>query len=213
MTNLMFSITGIRIDTRAVVPTLIFRLRIQETTGVRVHAMLLRCQIRIDPQRRSYRADEQEHLLELFAEPVRWRDTVRPFPWMSVALAVPGFNESLETDLPVTCTYDFEVAATKYFQALEDGEIPLLVFFSGTVFVKNEKGYQVEQVPWDREAACRLRVVTWREMMDSYFPGCGWIRVSRDTLNALERYKAERALLTWDSAIETLIEQAKEPAK
>ena len=38
----------------------------------------------------------------------------------------PASPASTEVDLPVTCTYDFEVAAAKYLHALDDGEIPLV---------------------------------------------------------------------------------------
>ena len=47
---------------------------------------------------------------------------------------------------------------------------------------------------WHEEASFRLPVAVWREMMDLYFPNSGWLLLSRDTLDALTRYKAERAL-------------------
>ena len=48
----------------------------------------------------------------------------------TVSLMVPSFTGSCELDLPVPCTYDFEVAASKYLHALGDGEVPLLLLFS-----------------------------------------------------------------------------------
>ncbi len=48
---------------------------------------------------------------------------------------VPGFTSVTETELPVPCTYDLEVASARYLQALDDGTIPLLLLFSGTVFI------------------------------------------------------------------------------
>ena len=53
------------------------------------------------------------------------------------AAASPARSRST---LPVPLTYDFEVATAKYFHGLEDGEIPLLLLFSGTIFVKGETG-------------------------------------------------------------------------
>ena len=54
---------------------------------------------------------------------------------------VAGFAGETEVDLPVACTYDFEVAAAKYLHALGDGEVPLLLLFSGTVFVARRAGF------------------------------------------------------------------------
>lgn len=213
MSSIAFSVPGVRAEKYAAVPTLMFRLRIEEASGTPIHAIVLRCQIRIEPRRRRYSAAEQNHLLGLFGEPPRWGETLRSLLWTHVTLSVPGFERSLETELPVTCTYDFNVTAAKYFQALEGGEIPLLFLFSGTVFERRENGFSVYQVPWHNEAACRLPLSLWRELMDAYFPGCGWIRVRRETLNALERFKAERALLTWDDTFSALLEGAKEPAQ
>ena len=172
--------------------------------GERIHAIALRCQIRIEPHRRRYSSAEQaKRLLELFGEPARWGDTLKPLLWTHVTVDGAGFHGRRSTvDLPVTCTYDFEVAAAKYFQALDDGEIPLLFLFSGTVFTRGATGFSVEQVPWEKEAAFRLPVRVWRELMDHYFPGSAWIRLRRETLDALQRFKAERALPTWDDAVE-----------
>ncbi len=210
MSELAFSVLGVRAEKYAAVPTLMFRLRIDQASGTPVHAILLRTQIRIEPQRREYAASEQGNLLELFGEPARWGDTQRSFLWTHANLNVQGFHGSLEMDLPVTCTYDLEVTAAKYFQALEDGEVPLLFLFSGTVFAERENGYSVQQVPWDKEATCRFPVSLWRELMDAYFPECGWIRLGRETLKALQQFKAERAFLTWDAAFAALMEGAKE---
>ena len=94
---------------------------------------------------------------------------------------------------------------TKYFHGLEDGEIPFLLLFSGTMFLQGETGFSVEQVPWDKEATYRLPVATWREAMDSIFPDAAWIRLRRDNLDALARFKSRLALPTWDDALEALL--------
>jgi len=156
MTDLVFDCVDGQPDRYAAVPTLQLKLRISETTGAQVHAIALRCQIRIEPQRRRYSAEEAEGLLELFGEPPRWGDTLKPLQFATVSLMVPGFTGSTEVDLPVPCTYDFEVAASKYLHALGDGEVPLLLLFSGTVFTKGTSGFSVSQVPWHKEAAYRL---------------------------------------------------------
>jgi len=205
-----FTIAGVRPEKHAAAPALSFRLRIEDAAPV--HAAMLRCQVQVEPRRRGYSPAEQDRLLELFGAPARWRDTLRPLVWTHAALAVPAFEQSVEVDLPVPCTYDFEVASTKYLHAIEDGEIPLLFLFSGTVFAKTENGYSVRQVPWDREAAFRLPAGVWRELMDAYYPGCGWIRLRRESLDALQRFKAERALTSWEDAIEALLDGVREPA-
>jgi hypothetical protein len=208
MTELVFDVVDARADRYAAVPTLQLKLRISETSGAQVHAIALRCQIRIEPQRRRYSPEEADGLLELFGEPARWGDTLRPMQFATVSLMVPGFAGSVEVDLPVPCTYDFEVAAAKYLHALGDGEVPLLLLFSGTVFTERPGGFSVTQVPWHKEASYRLPVAVWREVMDRFFPNSGWIRMRRDTLDALQRYKATRALPTWDDALEALFKEA-----
>ena len=204
MPGLNFSITGARPERNSAVPLLTFALRIRDDSGVPVHAILLRVQIRIEARRRSYTAAEQERLADLFGAPERWPETVRPLLWANASLQVPAFDGEVETDLTVPCTYDLEVASAKYLDALDDGEIGLLFLFSGTVFAKAENGFRVEQVPWEKEAAFRLPVRTWRELMESHFPGNGWIRLRRDTIDLLRRVKAREALFTWDEVIESL---------
>jgi hypothetical protein len=210
MTDLVFDCIDAQPERYAAVPTLQLKLRISETTGAQVHAIALRCQIRIEPQRRRYSTEEAEGLLELFGEPARWGDTLKPLQFATVSLMVPSFTGSTELDLPVPCTYDFEVAAAKYLHALGDGEVPLLLLFSGTVFTKGPGGFSVGQVPWHKEASYRLPVSVWREIMDRFFPGAGWIRLRRDTLDTLQRFKAVRALPTWDDALEALLKEARE---
>jgi hypothetical protein len=205
LTSLAFSITGVRVERHAAVPTLVFRMRIDEPGDAPVHAILLRCQLQIEPRRRAYEDGERDRLLELFGEPGRWRETLHSLAWAHINVNVPAFTGSVEVDVPVVCTYDFEVTAAKYLQALDAGEVPLLFLFSGTVFLEAGNGYQIQQVPWDKEAGFRMPAAVWRELMDAYFPGCGWIRLRRESLDALQRFKAERALITWDDAIEALI--------
>jgi hypothetical protein len=213
VTGLRFSIGEPRVEPSAVTPTLLFPLRVKETTGAQVHAIALRCQIRIEARQRTYAPREQARLADLFGAPARWSETLRSLVWTHLSLMVPAFRDGIEVPLPVACTYDLEVAGARYFQALEEGEVLLLFLFSGSVFVKGPSGFQVEQVPWDREAICRLPVRLWREMMERYFPGGGWIRLRRESLEALGRFKSERALLTWDDTVTALVEQAQERAR
>jgi hypothetical protein len=208
MTSLAFAVVGARAEPYAAVPTIMLRLRVTETAGGDVHALALRCQIRIEPQRRRYLPDEEERLYELFGEAPRWGDTLRPFLWTHISATLPGFSASGEFDLPLECSYDFEVAGAKYLHSLAGGEVPLRLLFSGTVFTRGTSGFSAEPVAWDQEAAYRLPVSVWRAVMDMYFPNSGWLRVSRDTLDVLQRFKAARALPTWDQAFEQLLKEA-----
>jgi uncharacterized protein DUF6084 len=212
MTTLAFGVTGARAEPHAAVPTLMLRLRVSDTSGGDIHALALRCQIRIEPQRRRYGPEEEDRLYELFGETPRWGDSLRPFLWTHVATTISGFTASTEIDLPVECSYDFEVVGAKYLHALSDGEVPLLLLFSGTVFRRGESGFSAEPVSWDQEASYRMPVSVWRGVMDLYFPNSGWVRVSRDTLDRLQRFKASQALPTWDQAFERLLRQAGDEA-
>lgn len=211
MRDLAFAVAGARAEPYAAVPTLAFGLRVA-APGQAVHALALRCQIRIEPQRRRYSPDEETRLLELFGETPRWGDTLRPFLWTQVSTLVPGFRDETATDLAVPCSYDFEVAAAKYLHSLDAGDVPLLFLFSGTVFAKGDAGLAVTQVPWSKESSFRLPVATWREMMDLYFPEGGWMRLRRDTLSALMEVKARRALTTFDEVVDHLIRHERSDA-
>jgi hypothetical protein len=80
------------------------------------------------------------------------------------------------------------VAATKYFQAIGEGDIPLNLMFSGTVFYADTEGkLQAAPIPWDKEARFRLPVRIWREMMDLYYPNTAWLCLRRDVFEELYR--------------------------
>jgi uncharacterized protein DUF6084 len=206
-------VLGASAEPHAAVPTLSLRLRVTEPDALTVHAVALRCQVMIEPQKRRYSPEEQARLVELFGETPRWGDTLRPFLWTHVGTTLAGFSATTEVDLPIVCTYDFEVAAAKYLHGLDDGEIPIVLLFSGTVFRAAPpagQGFAASPVAWHEEASYRLPVRVWRDVMDRYFPNSGWLRVSRETLDALTRFKAARALPTWDDAFEQLFKQAGE---
>lgn len=207
MASLTFDCLGARADPYAASPTLALTLRITETSGTAIYAVALRCQIRIEPQRRRYAPAEQERLNDLFGNVSRWAETLKPIQFTIVSTMVPSFTGAIEVDLPVPCTYDLEIAAARYFHALDGDAAPLLLLFSGTVFARDAdgSGFLVEPVPWSAECSFRLPVVTWREMVDRFFPNSGWLRLSRETLDALARYKSRQALPTWDATIAALL--------
>jgi hypothetical protein len=124
-------------------------------------------------------------------------------------MGVPGFTESVVVDLQLPCSFDFNVAATKYFHALDAGEIPLCVMFSGTVFYQSDEGaLQVAQVPWDREANFRLPVAVWKQMMAMYYPNSAWLCLERDAFERLHAYKMRQGIPTWEQAIQRALTMA-----
>jgi hypothetical protein len=208
MADLIFGCTGATAERYAATPTVTFALTITERSGVRVHAIALRCQIRIEPHRRRYSAAEAQRLHDLFGDPSRWAETVKPIQLATVTTMVPTFTAVTETDLPVPCTYDLEVASARYLQGLDDGTIPLLLLFSGTVFLATDEGFSVELVPWSAEASYRMPVSVWHDLVDMHFPGRAWLPCGRETLDALSAFKAQRALPTWDATLNALMAEA-----
>ncbi len=206
MTGISFGVAGAKPLAHALVPTLAFRLQLRATQPVQ--AILLRCQLQIEPRRRKYSESEKDRLADVFGTAERWSETLRPLVWSQSTINVPPFESAVEVDLPVACTYDFEVTAAKYLAAMDDGEIPLRFLFSGTMFVKAENGFLVQQIPWDKEATYRMPIAAWRELMDSYFPESAWIRVSRETLDVLQRFRAKNGLTSWDETIEAMLAEA-----
>ncbi|MEU2599576.1 DUF6084 family protein [Streptomyces hirsutus] len=209
MTGFTFACTGVRADPYAAGPTLVFRLRITASPGTRIHALALRCQIRIEPARRGYGDAEAEALADLFGERSRWGSSLHPVQFAQVPVMVQGFTGETETDLVVPCTYDMDIASSRYFHALEEGEVPLLMLFSGTAFT-GAGGFQVEPIPWDREATFRMPVKTWQEMVEQHFPGSGWIRLPRDAMDALLAHRSRQALPSWQATVEHLLHAAGE---
>ena len=196
----------------AAVPTILFRLGIQNAVDEEVvDSISLRTQIRIAATQRRYDPPEQDRLRELFGEPHQWKDTLRSFLWTNTNTIVPGFTGGSVFEMPLACTYDFDVVGTKYFDALEDGEIPLEFLFSGTVFYRGAAGaLQAVQIPWEKEAKFRLPVLVWREMIDHYFPNTAWLRIRKDTFDRLYDYRARNALLTWERTLESLLKASEE---
>ena len=203
---LSFACTGARPEPYAAGPSL--QLDVQVGADRPVHTVALRTQIRIEPRRRRYTAAEEERLTDLFGEPSRWGETLNPLQLATVASLVPGFSGSTTAQLVVPLTYDLDVAAAKYLHGLDDGDVPLLLLFSGTVFHGAPDRVQVGMVPWHEEATYRLPVSMWRAAMDAHFPDAGWVRLRRGTLEALRAYRSERVLPTWDDAVERLLKEA-----
>jgi hypothetical protein len=219
MLDLNFQVERAEPQRFAAAPMLLFKLHITEVVTAElqptpIHAIALRCQVRIEPARRHYSAVEQERLLDLFGTPERWGQTLHPMLWTHVSAVVPSFTGAGAIELPVPCSYDFSLAATKYFDALQEDGIPLCFLFSGTVFYRTaEDALQVTQISWEKEVYFRLPAATWRGLMDLYYPNSAWLCLRKDVFDQLNEYRSHHGLPTWEQALERLLSAAEEAAK
>lgn len=213
MPELSFQVEGAEAVPFAAAPLLALKLRIENRPEAEpIHSIALRCQIQIDAPWRTYHAREAAGLRDLFGAEERWSTTLRKVLWMNVSQTVPGFSGSAVVDLQLPCSYDLNVTSAKYFHAVEKGEVPLELLFSGTVFYAGEDGaLQATQIPWSKEAAFRLPVRVWKEMIDMYFPNSGFVSLRRDVLDRLFRYKVARGMTSFEQALESLLPQDAAP--
>jgi hypothetical protein len=207
MPDLNFKVVSAQPAPHAAAPLLNFSLAISEANGAPIQAIVLRCQIRIESARRRYDTTEQERLLDLFGEPSRWGQTLMSMLWTHAAVVVPPFTSSTVVDLPVPCSFDFNIAASKFFYALENDEVPLSLLFSGTVFYAGElQTLQIAQIPWEKEATFRLPVSVWKQMMEMYYPNSAWLCLRKDAFDQLYQFKSQNGLPSWEAALEKLLE-------
>lgn len=204
--NVSFAVLDVTAEPYTVGPTLTARVGVTTSGEDPVHALALRCQVRIEPLRRPYSDDEAAGLTDLFGARERWANTQRTFLWQHSTAMVPGFTGSTIVALPLPCTYDFEVAAAKYLHALRDGTVPLQFLFSGTLFVNSERGFSVQQVPWDCDEGYDMPVMVWRDLIAQHYPSAGWIRLDHETITELAGYKSARGMLDLDEAITSLLD-------
>jgi hypothetical protein len=203
-----FGVAGARIVSDAAVPTLAFRLHVDSRPEDDIRSIVLAVQIRIATARRPYGAVERGRLTELFGDRAQ-----SPVPqdllWTHASLVVPPFVRATMVDIPVACTHDMEIATAKYFQALDDGEVPLDFLFSGSVFYADPDGaLQTCRISWDRQARVSLPVSMWKAMIERYYPGGAWLRLDRATLDRLHAWKTRRALPTWQATMDALLAAA-----
>jgi len=207
MPDLNFSVEGAETALHAAAPLLLLKVRITNALPEEeIRSIILQCQIQIESPRRRYTPEEQARLRDLFGEPEQWPQTLRSHLWTHVNTNVGPFSGATTIDLHVPCSFDFNVAATKYFHALESGEVPLCLQFSGTIFYESEEsGLRIAQVPWSKEVHYRLPVAVWKGVIDEYYPNCAWLTVGRDVFDRLHDYKTRNGIPTWDQALEQLL--------
>lgn len=202
-----FEVVEVRALERAAAPTLTFSTRIADESGIEVYTVALSVMFTIEPGKRSYDTDSRERLSELFGAPERWASTTGAFRWSQVDVLVPSFTGEASFDVPVPCTFDHEIAATKYFGGLRDGVVPLHLHFNGTLFFRGPDGQlQMMLLPWDLSVRHELPVATWRTMMDNHYPEGAWIRVEEETLARLRRLKTEGGIATYDRVVSGMLD-------
>jgi hypothetical protein len=205
--DLDFEIRGVKAVPHSVSPLLAFDLLITaKPAEVLIHSVVLRVQIMIEATRRQYSPNDQERLLDIFGEPERWSQTLRTMLWTHASTVVPTFEGQIAVDLPVPCTFDFNVAGTKYFSGIENGEIPVAMLFSGSIFYETEeKAMQVAQISWEKEARFKMQISVWKTMMDLYYPNIAWLCLRKDAFDRLYEYKVRHGIPTWEQVMEKLI--------
>lgn len=210
MIDLNFHVECVEVSAHAAAPMLMFRVRVSEPAATTaIQTIALRCQVRIEPARRRYSKIEQALLLDLFGEPHRYAQTLRSMLWAHTSAIVPPFVGTTVVELPVPCTYDFNLAEAKYFNALEDGQVPLCLLFSGTIFYANDDGaLQVAQIPWEKECDFRLPVDTWKRMMDRYYPNTAWLTLRKDVFDRLCQFRTRTVSASWEQTVGRLLDLA-----
>jgi hypothetical protein len=194
------------------VPALRFALQVQSAGGGRIRSILLDTQVRISARLRSYEDDSVERLFDLFGAKDDWGSTLRSLLWTRTTLVVPDFTGSTVVDLDVPCSYDLEVLATRYFDALVDGDVPLEFLFSGSVFYSGPDGQlQTARLSWEQEAGYRLPVAAWKGALERHFRGTAWLRLPKESFDRLVAYKSRHAFQTWDEAVDALLADPREP--
>jgi hypothetical protein len=186
-----------------------FKVKVtNQPASERIQSIILQAQIQIQAPQRAYSPNEKSKLFELFGPPEQWGQTLRGKLWTLVSTTVRSFTDSTEATLSVPCSYDLNIAATKYFYGLEEGEVPLLFLFSGTVFYAGAEGQlQVQQISWNKECAYRMPVQLWKDLMEQHYPNTAWLYLDRDVFERLAEFKRRSGTASWEQAIEKLLEK------
>jgi hypothetical protein len=215
MPDLTFQVTGVKAASKGLVPLLQFEVAIKQASAdsnQAVQSVVLHAQIQIQSAQRSYNSDEKENLVELFGTPDRWGQTLRNRLWTSTATTVGSFTGEAQAILSVLCTCDLAIAATKYFSAVEEGDVPLLFLFSGSIFYTDNQGQlQVQPISWNAESTYKMPISVWKDMMDHHYPNSAWVCLRRDVFDRLAGLKRRQGDATLDATLERLLATAEEP--
>jgi len=198
-----FAVEGAEPVEHAAAPTIAFAVRIESGDERPVRSVLLDVQVQIATRRRRYDEATHDRLFELFGPIEHWGTTLQALLWTRATLVVPPFTGATVVQLPIACSYDLEVAASRYFDALDGGDVPLEFLFSGTVFYG--RPLQAGRISWESEAGYRMPVALWRETMERHFPGTAWLRLPKASFDRLVAHKSRHALATWEDVVDSLL--------
>ena len=205
--DIAFEIVSAGALERAAAPTLSFATKVTDRSGIEIYTVALSALFTIEPGKRTYDPDARERLAELFGEPERWAATTGAFRWSQVDVLVPSFTGEAGFEIRVPCTYDHEIAATKYFAGLADGVVPLQVHFNGTLFYRGaDRQLQMMMLPWDLSVRYDLPIEVWRGMIDRHYPEGTWVRLEEGTLDRLRRLKTSGGSATYDRTIVAMLD-------
>ncbi|MEO8453346.1 MAG: DUF6084 family protein [Gemmatimonadota bacterium] len=201
---LALEVIGARFAPAAATPNLVFTLEVNDRADREIYAIALSCQVNIEPEGRRYDSEARLRLAQVLGEPRS--NARRRIMWMERDTLVSSFRGATAFDLPVPVTYDMEIAATRYFYSLSEGEVPLRFYFRGTVFYQAGEGaLQMTPVPWETEATYRFPLALWKTMMARYYPNSTWIRLRPETLTGLLNHQSARGLASIDEAVVDLL--------
>lgn len=206
--EMTFEVLGAAHEPFAAQPTLRFELSASEPTDRPIYAISLTAQINFDPARRGYDNKTREDLFELFGSPERWPSTTRSFLWCHATALVHSFTGATTFALQVPCTADLEMVASRYIEALPDGDVPLSFHFTGRVlYAGAERRVQVVHLAWSTSAQYRMPVKVWKDMIKHHHGESRFALLHDDTLDDLLKYKRERGLHSLDACVLDLLER------
>jgi len=206
--EMTFEVLGAAHEPFAAQPTLRFELSASEPSDRPIYAVSLTAQINFDPARRQYDDPTREDLFELFGAPQRWPATTRSFLWCHATTLMHSFTGATTFGLQVPCTADLEMTASRYVDALPDGDVPLSFHFTGRIlYAGAERQVQVVHLPWSTSAQYRMPVKVWKDMIKHHHGNSRFALLHDDTLAGLLKYKRERGLHGLDACVVDLLER------
>lgn len=201
MPDLSFSVERVSAVPHAAEPLLTFQIRIVNSGLERIHAVVLESKILVEAPDQAPAPHVNRRLEELFGEPSHWAESLDPLLWTRAATVVAPFAGSTRCMIEAPCSFDFNVAATKYFYGLEAVSAPLRFEFSGTVFSDR----QVLPLSAGKHARFEMPALVWTDLMDAYYPQSVWLRLPRELFERLNRYKQEHRIPTWEDVLERML--------
>ncbi len=196
--DLNFTVESAEPEPHAAAPLLIFKLRIAEAAAANepttIPAIALRCQIRIEPTRRRYAADEQERLLDLFGERERWGQTLRSTLWTHASVVVPPFTGRHDRRPPGPLFVRLQCGRDQVFPRTRRWRGPALpaVQRHDLLHGPMKAISRSARSPGKKRPTFRLPVSVWKDMMELYYPKCAWLCLGRDAFDRLYRFKSSQ---------------------